>query len=46
MKKVGALLFVAPRTVAFHKYRMMDKLGLTSNAELMQFAINNNILSA
>ncbi len=46
MKEVGALLFVAPRTVAFHKYRIMDKLGLTSNAELLQFAINNNILSA
>ena len=46
MKEVGALLFVAPRTVAFHKYRMMDKLGLTSNAELLQFAIHNNILSA
>ncbi len=46
MKEVGALLFVAPRTVASHKYRMMDKLGLTSNAELLQFAIKNKIVPA
>ncbi len=46
MKEVGAILSVAPRTVAFHKYRMMDKLGLTSNAALLQFALKNNILSA
>ena len=46
MKEVAAILSVAPRTVAFHKYRMMDELGLKTNAELMQFAINNHILSA
>ncbi len=46
MKEVGAILSVAPRTVAFHKYRMMAKLGLKTNAALMQFAIKNNILSA
>ncbi len=46
MKEVAALLSVAPRTVAFHKYRMMDALGLKTNAALMQFAIKHNILSA
>ncbi len=46
MKEVAALLSVAPRTVAFHKYRLMDALGLKTNAALMQFAIKHNILSA
>ena len=46
MKEVAALLSVAPRTVAFHKYRLMGALGLKTNAALMQFAIKNNILSA
>ena len=45
MKEVAAILSVAPRTVAFHKYRMMAELGLKTNAALIQFAINNNILS-
>ena len=43
MKEVGALWCVAPRTAAFHKYRMMDKLGLKTNAALIPFAIKNQI---
>jgi DNA-binding CsgD family transcriptional regulator len=37
-------LKVAPRTVAFHKYRLMEDLGLKTNAELLQFAIKNRIV--
>jgi len=44
MKQVGALLNVTPRTVAFHKYRMMEQLKLKSSAELIQFAIKNHIV--
>ena len=44
MKEVGALLNVTPRTVAFHKYRMMEQLKLKSSAELIQFAIKNHIV--
>jgi len=44
MKQVAALLSVAPRTVAFHKYRMMDQLNIHSNAELIQFAITHHII--
>ena len=44
MKEVGALLNVTPRTVAFHKYRMMEQLKLKSSAELIQFAIKNHII--
>lgn len=44
MKEVGALLNLAPRTVAFHKYRMMEQLGVKSNAELIQYAIKHHIV--
>jgi DNA-binding NarL/FixJ family response regulator len=44
MKVVADILKVAPRTVAFHKYRAMQHLGLRTNAELVQFAIKNRIL--
>ena len=45
MKEVGAILKVTPRTVAFHKYRMMEELGLKTNAELIQFAIKQGVVS-
>jgi len=44
MKEVASVLHVTPRTVAFHKYRVMDELNLQSNAELIQFAIKSRIL--
>ena len=46
MKEIGALLHVTPRTVAFHKYEMMKVLGLTTNAELIQFAVKNGLVSS
>ncbi len=44
MKQVAALLNVTPRTVAFHKYRMMEQLNIRSSAELIQFAITHHII--
>ena len=44
MKEVADVLQVAPRTVAFHKYRVMKQLGLNSSAELIQYAIKNHII--
>jgi len=44
MKQVAALLNVTPRTVAFHKYRMMEQLNIRSSAELIQFAISHHIV--
>jgi DNA-binding NarL/FixJ family response regulator len=44
MKQVAALLNVTPRTVAFHKYRMMEQLNIQSSAELIQFAITHHII--
>jgi DNA-binding NarL/FixJ family response regulator len=46
MKEVAYLLNVTPRTVAFHKYTMMDQLELKSSAELIQFAMRSSIVAA
>jgi DNA-binding NarL/FixJ family response regulator len=44
MKEVGAVLNVTRRTVAFHKYRMMQQLKLQTTAELIQYAVRNHIV--
>jgi DNA-binding NarL/FixJ family response regulator len=44
MKEVGAILDVTPRTVAFHKYRMMEQLRLKTSAELVQFAVKQGMV--
>jgi DNA-binding NarL/FixJ family response regulator len=44
MKEAADVLKVAPRTVAFHKYRLMEELGLKTTAEVVQFAIKNRII--
>jgi DNA-binding NarL/FixJ family response regulator len=45
MKQAARRLQVTPRTVAFHKYRIMEEHGLKSSAELVQFAIKLGIVS-
>jgi DNA-binding NarL/FixJ family response regulator len=42
MKEAGYILNVSPRTVAFHKYTMMEHLQIKSSAELVQYAINRS----
>src|SRR6188508_640396 len=44
MKDVANILAVAPRTVAFHKYRMMEQLRIKTNAELIQFAVRQHLV--
>ena len=44
MKEAADFLKVTPRTVAFHKYRVMEELGLKTSADLIQFAIKNRIV--
>jgi len=46
MKEIGYTLNMATRTVAFHRYRIMDVLGANSNAELVRYAVRNHLLSA
>lgn len=45
MKEVGAILQLTPRTVAFHKYRMMEQLGLKTSAELVKFAVRQGVVA-
>ena len=45
MKEVGAILDLTPRTVAFHKYRMMEQLRLKTTAALVQFAVKEGIVT-
>jgi DNA-binding NarL/FixJ family response regulator len=46
MKEVACMLNITPRTVAFHKYTMMEQLQVKSSAELIHYAINNLIVSS
>jgi DNA-binding NarL/FixJ family response regulator len=44
MKEVADLLHVSARTVAFHKYTIMEHLGLKTSAELVQYALEHGML--
>ena len=44
MKEVADLLEVSPRTIAFHKYSIMEHLGVKTSAELVQYALEHGML--
>ena len=44
MKQAAAILYVSPRTIAFHKYRMMEHLRVQSTAALVQFAVREGLI--
>jgi DNA-binding NarL/FixJ family response regulator len=46
MKEVAGVLNLTTRTVAFHKYRIMEVLKARSNAELVQYAIRHHLIAA
>ena len=43
VKEAAAVLSISTRTVEFHKYSMMESLGLKSSAELVRFAVEHGI---
>jgi DNA-binding NarL/FixJ family response regulator len=45
MKEVAYILKLTPRTVAFHKYKIMERLHVRTNAELVQYAIREHFIS-
>lgn len=45
MKEVARMLGITPRTVAYHKYTMMEELGIQSSAELVQYAIKHHLVA-
>ena len=45
MKQAASILHITPRTVAFHKYRVMERLGLNNNADLVRYALRKRIVN-
>lgn len=46
MKEAAQILNITERTIAFHKYRAMEELGLKTSADLIQYALKNRIIAA
>jgi DNA-binding NarL/FixJ family response regulator len=44
MKEAADILKVTPRTVAFHKYRIMEEFGIKSNSDLILLAIREHMI--
>jgi DNA-binding NarL/FixJ family response regulator len=45
MKEIANVLNLKPGTIAFHKYNLMQTLGLKTNAGLLQYAIKHHLVS-
>jgi len=45
MKEVGVILHMTTRTVAYHKYRIMDLLGTRCNADLVKYAVRKHMVA-
>jgi len=43
-KEIASSLSISARTVEFHKYQMMETLGIHGNAELIHFAIKHGLV--
>jgi DNA-binding NarL/FixJ family response regulator len=44
MKEAASVLNVTTRTIAFHKYRIMEDFGLKNNADLVRFALRERLI--
>ena len=44
MKEAASILGITARTVAFHKYRMMEQLKVHSSAELIRIAFQRHVV--
>ena len=44
-KEVANILKISPRTAEFHKYRLMEQLAVTTNAELVQYAMRYGLVA-
>jgi DNA-binding NarL/FixJ family response regulator len=45
MKEIASILHISPRTAESHKYEMMDALGVSTTAQLIQHAIRLKLVS-
>jgi DNA-binding NarL/FixJ family response regulator len=46
MKQVASVIDIKPGTVAFHKYRMMETLNISTNAELLGYALKHQMIAS
>ena len=46
MWEIADILNMTTRTVAFHKYKIMERIGAKSSAELVGYAVRNHIIAA
>ncbi len=44
MRETADILHVTPRTVAFHKYKIMEEFGLKNNSDLVKLALREKVL--
>ena len=44
-REIAAVLQISPRTVEFHKYRMMEDLGIKTVADLIRYAVSTGIVT-
>jgi DNA-binding NarL/FixJ family response regulator len=45
MKEAAEILNIAVRTIAFHKYRIMEDFGLRTNSDLVRLAMREHLIS-
>jgi DNA-binding CsgD family transcriptional regulator len=41
---IGAQLCLSVKTIGSHRYRILEKLGVVSNAELVQYAMRHGLV--
>ena len=46
MKEAADILNLTPRTIAFHKYAIMQRLGIKTSAELVQYAVKHRLVTS
>ena len=42
--QIGESLFLSPKTISTYRARILEKMGFKTNAELMLYAIQNNLV--
>jgi len=44
MRETADVLHVTPRTIAFHKYKIMEEFGLKTNSDLVKLALKEKVV--
>ena len=44
VKEIAAILNISTKTIEYHKYRMMEELGIKTTAELIRYAVKQGIV--